>query len=103
MSHDDVKFWSNKKNSLNRAVICQKQISVEGNGYCCHRPSSNWEANHSLNGIYFKTRRPLSEYLSHVHIGIKGNEITDSHSSDNIEVSREMKDAYNGIDTCRPK
>jgi len=20
-----------------------KQISVEGNGHCCHRPSSNWE------------------------------------------------------------
>src|SRR6218665_1337837 len=28
-----------------RAVICQKQISVEGNGHCCHRPSSNWETN----------------------------------------------------------
>ena len=28
-----------------RAVICQKQISVEGNGQCCHRPSSNWETN----------------------------------------------------------
>src|SRR6218665_2336907 len=26
-----------------RAVICQKQISFEGNGHCCHRPSSNWE------------------------------------------------------------
>jgi len=25
------------------AVICQKQISVEGDGHCCHRPSSNWE------------------------------------------------------------
>ena len=22
-----------------------KQISVEGNGHCCHRPSSNWETN----------------------------------------------------------
>jgi len=20
-----------------------KQISFEGNGHCCHRPSSNWE------------------------------------------------------------
>src|SRR6218665_4221832 len=28
-----------------RAVICQKQISVEGNGHCCHRTSSNWEPN----------------------------------------------------------
>src|SRR6218665_3735302 len=28
-----------------RAVICQKQISVEGDGHCCHRPSSNWETN----------------------------------------------------------
>src|SRR6218665_3771358 len=26
---------------------CQKQISVEGNGHCCHRPSSNWETNQS--------------------------------------------------------
>jgi len=26
-----------------RAVICQKQISVEGDGHCCQRPSSNWE------------------------------------------------------------
>src|SRR6218665_4192484 len=26
-----------------RAVICQKQIYVEGDGHCCHRPSSNWE------------------------------------------------------------
>src|SRR6218665_3833345 len=32
--------------SSKRAVICQKQISVEGNGHCCHRPSSNWETNH---------------------------------------------------------
>src|SRR6218665_3032701 len=24
-----------------RAVICQKQISVEGDGHCFHRPSSN--------------------------------------------------------------
>src|SRR6218665_2905648 len=30
---------------LVRAVICQKQISVEGDGHCCHRPSSNWETN----------------------------------------------------------
>jgi len=22
-----------------------KQISVEGNGHCCQRPSSNWETN----------------------------------------------------------
>src|SRR6218665_1918749 len=29
----------------NRAVICQKLISVEGDGHCCHRPSSNWETN----------------------------------------------------------
>src|SRR6218665_2592626 len=28
-----------------RVVICQKQISVEGDGHCCHRPSSNWETN----------------------------------------------------------
>jgi len=25
-----------------------KQISVEGNGHCCHRPSSNWETKPSL-------------------------------------------------------
>ena len=31
-----------------RAVICRKQISVEGNGHCCHRPSSNWETNQLL-------------------------------------------------------
>jgi len=24
-----------------------KQISVEGNGHCCYRPSSNWETNHA--------------------------------------------------------
>ena len=42
MSHDDVKLWSNKKQT---SVICQKQISVEGDGHCCHRPSSNWEPN----------------------------------------------------------
>src|SRR6218665_808714 len=29
------------------AVICQKHISVEGDGHCCHRPSSNWESNDS--------------------------------------------------------
>jgi len=27
-----------------------KKISVEGNGHCCHRPSSNWETNN--NGIF---------------------------------------------------
>src|SRR6218665_15443 len=32
----------------NRAVICQKQISVESNGHCCHRPSSNWETNQPI-------------------------------------------------------
>jgi len=26
-----------------KAVICRKQISVEGDCHCCHRPSSNWE------------------------------------------------------------
>src|SRR6218665_1303659 len=30
-----------------RAVICQKLIFVEGDGHCCHRPSSNWETNQS--------------------------------------------------------
>src|SRR6218665_1017322 len=30
---------------FHKAVVCQKQISVEGNGHCCHRPSSNWETN----------------------------------------------------------
>jgi len=25
-----------------------KQISVEGDGHCCHRPSSNWETNQYL-------------------------------------------------------
>jgi len=28
-----------------RAVIGQKQISVEGDGHCCPRPSSNCETN----------------------------------------------------------
>src|SRR6218665_1290057 len=37
-------YWS-CYHGCNRAVICQKQISVEGNGHCCHRPSSNWETN----------------------------------------------------------
>src|SRR6218665_2357056 len=32
-----------------RGVICLKQISVEGNGHCCHRPSSNWETNQRCN------------------------------------------------------
>ena len=31
-----------------RAVICQKLISVEGNGHCCHRPSS--KLGNQLNG-----------------------------------------------------
>lgn len=26
-----------------RAVVCQKIISVDGDGHCCHRPTSNWE------------------------------------------------------------
>src|SRR6218665_2256289 len=24
-------------------ILCQKLISVEGDGHCYHRPSSNWE------------------------------------------------------------
>ena len=40
-----ISITSIRRNYLknNRAVICRKQISVEGNGHCCHRPSSNWE------------------------------------------------------------
>jgi len=41
------------------------------------------------------------------HVGIKGNEIADSlckeatsHSTVDIEVSMELKDAYNDIDKC---
>src|SRR6218665_3997497 len=42
-----------------RAVICQKQISVEGNGHCCHRPSSNWESRHSCTGFPFSHTKYL--------------------------------------------
>src|SRR6218665_2397164 len=34
-----------------RTVICLKQISVEGNGHCCHRPSSNWETNQQISDV----------------------------------------------------
>src|SRR6218665_325256 len=44
-----------------RAVICQKQISVEGNGHCCHRPSSNWETNQEDN-ILIKVLRQKHGY-----------------------------------------
>ena len=53
-----------------------QSISVEGNGHCCHRPSSNWETNQqsvsrvaiseSIGAIYvsrvavFEARRDLS-------------------------------------------
>src|SRR6218665_2604300 len=37
---------SSKLGNQSSVVICLKQISVEGNGHCCHRPSSNWETNH---------------------------------------------------------
>jgi len=30
---------------LLRAVICQGKNYVDGNGHCCHRPSSNWKTN----------------------------------------------------------
>src|SRR6218665_2681492 len=38
-----------------------KQISVEGNGHCCHRPSSNWETNRD--GRMAKTCRRISSSI----------------------------------------
>src|SRR6218665_3440774 len=49
--------------TIDKAVICQKQISVEGNGYCCHRPSSNWGTNQSSNPFicsqYYSVPKPV--------------------------------------------
>src|SRR6218665_1870644 len=48
-------FKAQRQPKINiRAVICQKQISVEGNGHCCHRPSSNWETVYIILSILLK-------------------------------------------------
>src|SRR6218665_2533745 len=52
-----------------RAVICQKQISVEGDGHCCHRPSSNWETNQPNN-----ERSYIQPVLFSYKVGVLGPE-----------------------------
>src|SRR6218665_1686979 len=51
---------------IKRAVICQKQISDEGNGHCCHRPSSNWETN------LYRYKKPYAFHFLGNEIDVKG-------------------------------
>src|SRR6218665_1374303 len=46
-----------------------KHISVEGNGHCCHRPSSNWETNQG----YLISLDHINRYNTYTHIYTDGS------------------------------
>ena len=54
-------------------AICKKQISVEGNGHFCHRPSSNWETKHTESRS-FRTSATICTLTVPVQILDKGGE-----------------------------